>query len=653
MPSIDQILRQEVNPFDTVNFRPGNFWQESPDRNLTVSSIHQDAIDEMGELLDLVVADSRTRTVLLCGDSGAGKSHLLGRLKQVFNDRAFFAYIGPWPDRSFLWRHILRNTVDSLLKVPEGRQESQLLIWLKSLSVFKERTLLDYLLGDRQRFIRKLREIYPTDLYNANEFLGVLFQLLDPDLFWLASDWLRGENLDDEDLKLLRVRQPIDTEDAALRLLSNFGRISADTQPIVLCFDNLDCITSTPEGYINFQALLNVNSTIHNEKLSNFLIAIGVIINTANTYLDRLQPSDLARIDRKITLKSISIDRAIDLYAARLHPLHQQAEPPPTSPIFPIVRSVVEQNFPGGKTKPRNALELARRLILEYKMGRAIEVEDLDAAFQLTWHKERAKIQERVTRIRHFSSLEWIQSLQLVLQALEIEISPSPCLARTKYAPYSLCYQTAKMRTGVVWIEDPNLTSFFYVMQACQQAIADGSMQAFYLIRAETVGTDRNKGYQLYQQLFQSSDRNSDRLNRHIIPTLDAAIDLAAYQSLVYAATSRELAIGGEIIEPGELAKLLGHSPILQSCSLLQELEIIDTPKTTEDPDLVVRRFLLSAIATQQLIGRKILIDRAIEQFPKMTETQIDRAIEQLNCDRCIQILDLTASREAQLIARL
>jgi hypothetical protein len=649
MPSIEQILRQEVNPFDTVNFRPGNFWQESPDRRLTVSSIHQEAIDEMGELLDRIVADGCTRTVLLCGDSGAGKSHLLGRLKQVFNDRAFFAYIGPWPDRSFLWRHILRNTVDSLLKVPEGRQESQLLIWLKSLSVFKERTLLDYLLGDHQRFIRKLREIYPTDLYNANEFFGVLFQLLDPDLFWLASDWLRGENLDDEDLKLLRVRQPIDTEDAALRLLSNFGRISADTQPIVLCFDNLDCITSTPEGHINFQALLNVNSTIHNEKLNNFLITIGVIINTANTYLDRLQPSDLARIDRKITLQSISIDRVIDLYAARLHPLHQQAEPQPTSPIFPITRSVVDRSFPGGKTKPRNALELGRRLILEYKMGRAIEIEDLGAAFQLVWHKERAKIQARVTRIRHFSSLEWIQSLQLVLQALGVEIFPDSCLPGTKYAPYCLCYQQTQKRTGLVWIEDPNLTSFFYVMQACQQVIGEGFMQAFYLIRAETIGTDRNKGYQLYQQLFQ----NPQSRDRHIIPTLDVAIDLAAYQSLFYAATSRELAIGSEIIEPVALAQLLCQSNILHPCSLLQDLGIIDAPDATEDPDLIVRRFLLSAVTTQQLIGRQILIDRAIEQFPKMTETQINRGIEQLNCDRCIQILDPTVSHEAQLIARL
>ncbi len=649
MPSIEQILRQEVNPFDTVNFRPGNFWQESTDRALTVSSIHQEVIDEMGELLDRIVADSCTRTVLLCGDSGAGKSHLLGRLKQVFNDRAFFAYIGPWPERSFLWRHILRNTVDSLLKVPEGRQESQLLIWLKSLSVFQERTLLDYLLGDRQRFIRKLREIYPTDLYNANEFFGVLFQLLNPDLFWLASDWLRGENLDDEDLKLLRVRQPIDTEDAALRLLSNFGRISADTQPIFLCFDNLDCITSTPEGYINFQALLNVNSTIHNEKLKNFLITIGVIINTANTYLDRLQPSDLARIDRKITLQSISIDRAIDLYATRLHPLHQQADPQPTSPIFPITRSVVEESFPGGKTKPRNALELARRLILEYKTGRAIETEDLGAAFQLIWHKERTKIQARVTRIRHLSSLEWIQSLQLVLQALGIDILPNLCLSHTKYAPYSLGYQQAEKRIGIVWIEDPNLTSFFYIMQACQQAIAEGSVQAFYLIRAETVGTDRNKGYQLYQQLFQ----DNTSLDRHLIPTLDAAIDLATYQSLVYAATSRELAIGREIIEPAELAQLFCNSQILRSCSLLQELEIIDPSNTAENPELVVKQFLLSAVTTQQLIGRQILIDRAIEQFPKMTAIQIDRTIEKLNRDRCFQILDPTVSRDAQLIARL
>jgi len=52
---------------------------------------------------------------------------------------------------------------------------------------------------------------------------------------------LRGDDLDEDDLNQLGVKHTIDNEDAQ-NILANFGRISAQTQPIVLCFDQLDNI---------------------------------------------------------------------------------------------------------------------------------------------------------------------------------------------------------------------------------------------------------------------------------------------------------------------------------------------------------------------------------------------------------------------------
>jgi len=45
---------------------------------------------------------------------------------------------------------------------------------------------------------------------------------------------LRGDDLDEDDLNQLGVKHTIDNEDAAQNILANFGRISAQTQPIVL-----------------------------------------------------------------------------------------------------------------------------------------------------------------------------------------------------------------------------------------------------------------------------------------------------------------------------------------------------------------------------------------------------------------------------------
>lgn len=119
-----------------------HFWYETKNFAVTVDSIHQQEIIELEEVLNLVATDHSSRSVLLVGDSGSGKTHLLGRLKNKFNSKAFFVHIiCNWVESNYIWRHILRNTVDCLMQVPEGQQESQLMLWLKSLSAFTKKVL--------------------------------------------------------------------------------------------------------------------------------------------------------------------------------------------------------------------------------------------------------------------------------------------------------------------------------------------------------------------------------------------------------------------------------------------------------------------------------------------------------------------------------
>ena len=172
--SLKQVIQRCVNPFDPTTFKPGNFWQEHPDLALEVDAIHQSVLQKVDTVLEQVRADNKTRTLMLTGDSGSGKSYLLGRMKRQFNQRAFFTYIGPWADSQFIWRHILRNTVDSLLQQPEGAEESQLILWLRSLPAFRDTTSLSWVQGKRATFIKALQADFPTGLYKGKEFFGVL-----------------------------------------------------------------------------------------------------------------------------------------------------------------------------------------------------------------------------------------------------------------------------------------------------------------------------------------------------------------------------------------------------------------------------------------------------------------------------------------------
>ncbi len=360
--NINEIIRQSDNPFDS-QLTPGNFWHEQQNAAQMVDSIHQDVVDRVKQIITQMDKNKISRTLIISGDSGSGKSYLLGRIKRNLNQKAFFAYISPWPNSSYIWRHILRQTVDSLVCKPEGQQDSQLILWIKSLSAFQEKGFIKWVFGERGLFINDLRAIYPVGIYNAKEFFGVLYDLTNPELYPLACDWLRGDDLDEDDLKKLKVKQSIDSEQAAKNILGNFGRIAADTQPIVLCFDQLDNIPNLDNGFLDLQALFNVNSTIHNEFFKKFLVIISIITNTWRHNKQQIQPADIARVNDFLSLKAINIEQAEALWAMRLHPLHSKTKVQLESNIYPLNREQLKINFPGGKTLPRNALILGRNLV--------------------------------------------------------------------------------------------------------------------------------------------------------------------------------------------------------------------------------------------------------------------------------------------------
>ena len=445
MTSIDQLILREANPFDSTTLRLGNFWQEEHNPQFNVDSIHQAIVTEVERILEQVNEDHRTRTLLLFGDSGVGKSYLLARIKQLLNAKAFFAYIGPWPDSNYIWRHILRHTVDSLMYVPQGQQESQLLLWLKSISVFGDRSLMKRLMGERQLFVRSLRSHYPIGIYNSKEFFNALYNLINPELYAICCDWLRGDDLDEEDLAAIGVKHAIDSEEAAQKIIANFGRIAASTQPIVLCFDNLDNIPCLADGFLDLQALFSINSTIHNEYLKNFLVIISLVTNTWKEHANRVQPADRSRIDLGFSLKPISLKQAEGLWESRLNLLHKKATPQPDSPIYPLTKAELETHNPRGKTTPRSALQLGSQLLQNYQA----QLADLDidtsgnnplAEFQLVWHKELRNTQKQIKKISQLSSPELIKMLQEALRALKVaEIKPK-LLPSKKYSNYSLSY---------------------------------------------------------------------------------------------------------------------------------------------------------------------------------------------------------------------
>jgi hypothetical protein len=469
-------------------------------------------------------------------------------------------------------------------------------------------------------------------------------------------------------LQALKVKHSIDTEDVAKNILANFGRISTETQPIVLCFDNLDNIPRFSDGCQDFQSLFNVNTTIHNDYLKNFLIIISVITNTWKKNLDSIQQADRAGIHQLVQLKRITLEQAEALWAYRLQPVHHHANPQPTSSIFPLTRQSLEQKFPGGRTAPRNALMLGRQLFQDYKENISphkttdtVQTETIantqtnidysDAQFQLIWQDEFKKIQGRLKKITLLSAPELIRMLQEILAALQMqEIKPK--LLTGNKASYSLSYQQIgqQERIGVIWSEDANMNKFFHLMNACQNAIDRNLCRRMQLIRAASVGQPNLAGNQIYRQIFTGTHHH------HIKPTLSSVHYLATYHSLVNSALANELVVVEKTISLKELEALIRKSEILNQCTLLQDLGIVSKKKNGGDNghggDKLqdAKEFLLNLVKTQGYMARKVLIENTIRQFSGIPQSQVDNLIQQLCQANKAQIIDPNVPPEAQLI---
>ena len=645
MATLKQIIQREVNPFDSVTFTTGNFWTENNQSTVaTVESIHQSAINQVQNTLECVIKDSRTRSILMSGDSGCGKSYLLSRLKKTLNDRAFFVYIEPCLVEGYIWRHTLRHTVDGLMHIPEGEKESQLLLWLKGLSAYKDGGLKKKILGAKNHFIHELRSIYPTGIYQPRDFFAVLYSLANRDLYFSACDWLRGNSLSEEELKLLGVNSVIDTEEAAKGIIANFGRISTDNKPIILCFDQVELSARLSDNSLDISPIFNVNTAFHNNNLKNFIIIISIVHHIWMNCQNTIPLSDLARINnQKIVLQQINLEQVKALWANRLYPIHSQVNPKPISPIAPLDEQKLEDKYPGGKANLRSSLSFGGILYEEYK--RPVIIHPLPA-FKLLWQNEFNKTKNRITHIRQLSSPDLIEMLISAINVLGIKQIKQHFLTG-KYSSYSFSYKllNESKQVGILWNEDSNLKSFSFAMKACYKALNSNKNSTLIMIRSESLGKTNNQGYKLYNKIFNNFS------NHHIKSSLESVYYLKTYQKLKNDAGSGDLVLNFEPLSLTELEKLVLETEVLHECLLLQDLKIVPPIIIPPPPFPPVKEFLLNLVKHHHILGQQILIKQAKSQFAEVEEVQIENLIQELVQEQKICLINPKAKPEERIIA--
>lgn len=644
MTSIDTLILQEPNPFDPVTFVAKNFWTESQNCQITVDSIHQEIIPIVAKIIEQISQDQRSRSLLLEGDSGSGKSYLLGRLKKQLNAQAFFVYIPACPENDHIWRHTLRYTIDSLLYQPEGKKESQLVLWLKSLPIFKK-GFLKKILGEKRIFIRHFLATYPSGIYEGEQFFRILYELTQPENFIWACNWLRGDQISEEQLKILGVSDLIEDEEFARGILANIGRIAEATKPIVLCFDQIENAPKRADGKRDLSSIFQVNTSFYINNLKNFLIILTVISDSWRHNKITVTPSDLDRIQQTLCLRKINLEQAAALWEYRLAHLHNQASPKPSSSLYPLSRKDLEKNYPGGQTNVRDVLNYGGKIYSKFKENGESSENKLES-FKRLWQKELQENQEKISRISHISPPELIDMLIKALAVFQVQGIRKKLLHSPTYSSHSFSYihPQTKKRIGIFWNESANMKSFVNAMKACLTIVEISACDCLYLIRAEKLTNKKTKGYKIYQQIFHSDSSPHQQL----IPTLDDIHCLKTYHKLANDALYKDLVVNFEPTDLGTLQSLVREAKVLESCQLLQLLGTISQPLKPTVPEKVkppipnpdIEKYLLTLISSQKILGYKTLIKTMQQQLPQETEENIEKIFAKVCKSSSVTVLN-------------
>ncbi len=276
----DRRLAVIPNPFSDAAV--GSVWEGIA---IDVPQIHADVSDSLLGTIDERARGHHHRCVMLYGDAGSGKTHVLRRLRLTLEQNAPrvapFSWVRMQTSPSMMWRHVRRNLADDLARRP-----------------FRNSTQLRLILSERKD---RLETVGDRDLAVVLEHLAEGRFQRD------ARAWLAGSSLPDAALEAMRLGVP-DVEEEAFedesrRIVYALAAFIAPS-PVVLCLDQLEALQSHPGDRNGLFAIGKLLASLHDDVPNAVVIGCvqtGLVADLAATLSkaeqDRYQAKGLLPLD--------------------------------------------------------------------------------------------------------------------------------------------------------------------------------------------------------------------------------------------------------------------------------------------------------------------------------------------------------------------
>lgn len=280
--------RRAPNPFlSSVSVNP---LEQNP---TDLPEVNADAFKKCLGLIDEVRDQQFTQAMIMMGEPGSGKTHLLTRLRATLEKESqagresLFIPIRMVTNSRMLWRFLRRHLAVALLR--------------------------------NRSFARVIKRSTDEVAERDRNLAIILGNLNDGTNYPDSAAWLRGDELPEDVLKSLRLAPPgdeLEQEDVSRRLLTLLCSLG-EPVPFVFCFDQLEGLkshTDDREGYFKMgQALSELHDSTRN-------LALIACLQTSELpkFEESIQAADRDRAKRKAQLMGLTLDQAMKLVNARL-----------------------------------------------------------------------------------------------------------------------------------------------------------------------------------------------------------------------------------------------------------------------------------------------------------------------------------------------
>lgn len=321
-----------MNPFrETIVANP---WDETC---VDVTDIHRAVFDACLNGIEQVRTSQRSTALLIHGEAGSGKTHLLSRLRSQLAPRAatatdrpesLFVWVRLQTSPRMIWRTLRRTLVNDWFRPVSGHRSQFDRILFHRLAEIRvaEGDLepwYEYMLDEDPRglqdLMERIAESLDLDRNTAIAFEHIAFNRHRRDL----RAWLAGQSLPEAALARMDLSQDEGTdeerEDQARQVVLMLCQLAGRGLPIVLSFDQVEALQMSPRDLDGQFAFGQMVGTIH-DATHNVLIVSCVQSSFFSDLRNQIRGADY---DRLTSLGAVSLDplnsaEAEQLIAARL-----------------------------------------------------------------------------------------------------------------------------------------------------------------------------------------------------------------------------------------------------------------------------------------------------------------------------------------------